>query len=225
MDMSEAREFVKETYFTKAKLHLAFLASQIVDDVEPVIERTEVLFDEMLPDMAYLDDPKNFMASAVYMCNANLALYRALREQGVDAHQFGAAMLDGLKKASFTPGPMGESEEDLQTMKRIAQESQDNPTPGKFGIEVIEDDELDMAYNITSCAICHSFSRYDAMDLVPYMCASDDVVSDKGAQGLVRSGSIALGAHQCDFRYKRGAEPQRLAHMYPDQIRWVNQAS
>ena len=74
MEMSEALTYVKETYFTQSRMHLAVLASQMVDDVEAVIERTEVLFDEMLPDMAYLDDPENFMASAVYMCSTHFEL-------------------------------------------------------------------------------------------------------------------------------------------------------
>jgi hypothetical protein len=57
------------------------------------------------------------------------------------------------------------------------------------------------------------------MEVVPYMCAVDDVMSDKGNQGLQRGGSLALGASKCDFRYKRGGQPQRLAEQYPLQIR------
>ena len=75
--------------------------------------------------------------------------------------------------------------------------------------------------NIKSCGICHQYAKYDAMDLVPYMCATDDVESDKSNLGLRRTGSIAVGAHLCDFRYKRGAEPQRLATQHPDKIRVV----
>lgn len=51
------------------------------------------------------------------------------------------------------------------------------------------------------------------------MCASDDVMSDKGGRGLQRTGSIALGAQKCDFRYKRNGQPRRLAEQYPDRIR------
>jgi len=72
--------------------------------------------------------------------------------------------------------------------------------------------------NVKSCAICSMFSKYDAMDLVPYMCASDDVESDRDGQGLRRNGTIATGARRCDFRYKRGGEPQRIAEQHPDQI-------
>ena len=81
--------------------------------------------------------------------------------------------------------------------------------------------EVDWGMNIKSCAICSLFSRHDAMDLVPYMCATDDVMSDHGAQGLRRTGSIAVGAHQCDFVYKHEGEPQHLAKQYPEKIRIV----
>ena len=73
--------------------------------------------------------------------------------------------------------------------------------------------------NIFSCDICHQFSKFDAMDLVPYMCALDDVLSDRFDQGLRRTGTIAVGAAQCDFRYERGGEPQRMADQYPNKIR------
>lgn len=59
------------------------------------------------------------------------------------------------------------------------------------------------------------------MSLVPYFCAVDDVMSDKGNQGLRRTGSLALGASHCDFRYWRGGQPNRLAEQYPEQIRFV----
>lgn len=75
--------------------------------------------------------------------------------------------------------------------------------------------------NIKSCAICHLFSQHDAMDLVPYMCASDDVISDKSGQGLMRSGTIALGASHCDFRFKKDGEGRALSGQYPEKIKLV----
>jgi len=78
---------------------------------------------------------------------------------------------------------------------------------------------VDWGMNVRSCAVCHQFAKYHAMELVPYMCAVDDVMSDRTRRGLQRTGSIALGATHCDFRYKRGGEPRRLAEQYPDRIR------
>ncbi len=66
-----------------------------------------------------------------------------------------------------------------------------------------------------------AFSKYDAMDHVPYMCAMNDVMSDKINQGLRRAGTIGLGAKQCIYRYKIGGEPMRLVEQYPESIRFV----
>ena len=82
---------------------------------------------------------------------------------------------------------------------------------------------FDWGMNVKSCAICHTFSKYDAMDLVPYMCATDDLMSDFGQEGLRRTGTIALGSHQCDFRYKSGGEPLRVVEQYPERIRDLGQ--
>jgi hypothetical protein len=73
--------------------------------------------------------------------------------------------------------------------------------------------------NVTSCAVCHAYAKHGASELVPYLCATDDVESEAGDQGLRRTGTITLGAHRCDFRYERGGKPQPLAAHYPDQIR------
>ena len=54
--------------------------------------------------------------------------------------------------------------------------------------------------------------------MVPYMCSFDDVVSDAGDQGLRRTGTIALGASHCDFRFRQGGKPRRLAEQYPERI-------
>ena len=93
--------------------------------------------------------------------------------------------------------------------------------PGEFDIEIVQGDGItfDFGYNVKSCAICHVFLQHDAMDLVPYMCAFDDVASDLGDMVLRRTGSIAVGASHCDFRYKKGRQTQRLAEVYPEKIR------
>ena len=80
-------------------------------------------------------------------------------------------------------------------------------------------DRRTRAIDITSCAICQMFAPYDAMALVPYMCALDDAVSDRYGQGLRRTGTIALGAARCDFRFTgRDGSPRPLSEQYPDEI-------
>jgi hypothetical protein len=218
-------ESIVRGVFEKNRARLAQLAGRLVDDAEAAVEEAAKLYDDMIPTMAYVDKPSHPMATAVFGCSANLALYLALKERGVDAHAFGTAMLNGMSGAP--PAEPDEAKDERSPMERfasfieIAQESETNAEPGEFVYEAFLGDrrDFDWGMNVKSCAICSAFKKYDALDLVPYMCATDDVESDRDGQGLRRTGTLAVGADHCDFRFKRGGEPQRLAEAYPDRIR------
>lgn len=225
MNRIENQQFVKGTFFHQANVRLTRLAGRFADDADTVIAEALAIFDDMLPNMAYLDKPQHPLASALFICSVNLSLYLALKKRGVDVHAFGSAMLNGLMRAPI-PVPEETDEvlrERLAQFALIAEASQVNAAPGEDVVEFVSGEKADFewGYNVKSCAICHAAAKYDAMDLVPYFCAVDDVMSDKGNQGLRRSGSLALGASHCDFRYTRGGEPQRLVEQYPDRIRLV----
>lgn len=198
------------------------LVATLVDDPEVVMKDAEARFEEMLPTMAYVDRPAAPMAMSVFGCAVELAIYLVLRDRGVDVHDFGRRMLDAateLWPVSAEDGATELTHEQLQAWLDGAAASQRHAKPGEFVYEAVGGDESsDWGMNIKSCAICAQYSQYDAMDLVPYMCATDDVMSDLMGQGLRRTGTIALGAHQCDFRYKRGGEPLRVAEQYPQRI-------
>lgn len=222
MSRSENEQFVKQTYFQQAQMRLTRLASRFATDPQTVVDEAAAIFDAMLPTMAYVEKPDHPLASALFVCNVNLSLYLALKQRGVDVHAFGNALLNGLRRAPIPPQPEL-SEEALQAQLsaflQAAQDSQTNPQSGEDIFEVVEGTDFDWGYNVKSCALCHSASQHGAMEVVPYMCAVDDVMSDKNHQGLRRTGSIALGAQHCDFRYQRGGQPQRLAEQYPELIR------
>jgi hypothetical protein len=225
MIRSDNQQFIKTTFFDQAGVRLMRLAGRFAEDTDAVIAEASAIFDEMLPSMAYVDKPQHPLAAALFICSVNLSLYLALKKRGVDVHTFGSAMLTGLTRAPI-PVPQENNEvlrERLAQFALIAEASQTNAAPGEDVIEFVsgENAEFEWGYNVKSCAICQAAAKYDAMDLVPYFCAVDDVMSDKGNQGLRRTGSLAVGASHCDFRYKRGGEPQRLAEQYPEQIRFV----
>ncbi len=170
----------------------------------------------MLPTMAYVDDPESPMASNLFFCAIMLAYFKPLREEGATAHEFGSLMLEVIDRQSPVQEPV---KHPGSSMVNAAAQSNESAKPGEFVFDVIEDPEgADWGMNIKSCAICHLFSQHDAMDLVPYMCASDDVISDKSGQGLERTGTIALGASHCDFRFGAGREGRHLVDQYPERI-------
>ena len=226
MSRLENEQFVRK-FFAEARPRFVALASRLVGDAEASVDEASEIYERMIPEMAYVDEPNHPMASSVFICNGSLSLYLALKPRGISAHDFGSALLEAMASAPF-PEPKPDGPADTRPVKerfadfiKIANDSLTQALPGEFVYETVfsESGEYDWGMNVKSCAICSAFSKHDAMDLVPYMCATDDVVSDRGKQGLRRSGTIALGASHCDFRYKRGGEPLHLAPQYPDRIR------
>ena len=205
------------------------LAAAFVDgaEVAGVVEEASQRFDALLPEMGYVDRPDHPMASSVFHCSAFLALWQVLAERGVDVHDFGRTMLeqfravlateDGRRRAARDDA---DGEASRAAWVASAEVSQRERRPGEFVYELVPGtSRASWGMNVLSCAICHQYAAHGAMDLVPYMCATDDVVSDAFGQGLRRTGTIALGRHACDFRYGPDQEPLPVAEQYPARIR------
>ena len=218
------------TVFEQSKPYNMRIVKEFVEDADSLMEDAATIFDDMIPEMAYVDSPQAPMASSLFGCSASLAVYLALQKRGVDAHAFGSVMLKRMTAAP-APEPQEQADDGATPRERFAkfieagEASQRDAAPGEFVFEAfLGDARGEWGMNVKSCAICHAFSKYDAMDLVPYMCAYDDVVSDRGSQGLRRHGTIALGRHECDFRYEHGGEPLRVAEQYPERIQLVQKS-
>ena len=218
--MSDDTNFMMQLFDRMASKGFNELAAKFTDQPEPAMARARERFEALTETMAYRDQPDHPMAMSVYFTHVQLAFFLVLRDEGASAHDYGAAML-----AYMTANPRPLPEEPPTTPPdaffdaAIASQSSAKPEEFVFDAERTGDGENDWVMNIRSCAICHSFSKHDAMDLVPYMCATDDVESVHMNQGLHRSGSIAVGATHCDFRFKRDRETLSLASQYPDRIR------
>lgn len=204
--------------FEMERTLLVAAARELVDDPEAAVDEAAETLDGMLPELAYLDRPDHPLASSLFQCATALALYLVLRDRGVNVHDFGRTFLTqfGALLEMLPESPIQYDD----AAAALGEESQRGARPGEFVFEVVPIDERGRwGINMLSCAICHHFAKHDAMELVPYMCASDDVVSDRFDQGLRRTGTIALGAHHCDFRFHDGGEPLRVADRYPEKIR------
>ncbi len=232
MTSREENEQQVRGYFDRSHSYFSAVVEQLTDDVDAVMEEASAFFDDMIQDMAYVDSPDKAMADSLFASSVLLALYLPLKSRGVDVHEFGNRV---IAKMSEPPRPSSKKRnaapvqsmpDDFDKFIRQGKLSQESGATGEFVFDAFRGhgDDYKWGMNITSCAICHAFSKYDAMDLVPYMCATDDVVSDKGNHGLRRSGSIGVGARHCDFIYQDGAEAVHIAGLYPDKIRLAQQS-
>jgi hypothetical protein len=198
------------------------LIMHFTEDVDVVLKEAADIYDGLIPDMPYTDDPQHVMAGSMFFCASMLAVYLALKSRGADVHEFGRQVVELVTESARRAPPPAEPKV-TKDMVEAAAASQAHAAPNEFVFEVYDGEgDVDHGMNIKSCAICALFSKRDAMDLVPYMCATDDVMSEAGGQGLKRSGTIALGAHHCDFTFKAGGEGRPLSDQYPDKIRIVD---
>jgi hypothetical protein len=111
-----------------------------------------------------------------------------------------------------------------QDLIAAGERSQAVGQPGAFEFDVrwIDESTGHWAMEMSRCGICQLFGQFDALDLVPYMCATDDVMSSAQGQGLRRTGTIALGSLHCDFDYRSGRPTSPVADLFPERIRLLD---
>jgi hypothetical protein len=197
-------------FFDDASEGLSSCISKLVQDPAIIMERAKGLLRNDIADkLAYLDaPPTGTLPIAMFFSAIHLAVWLALKDEGVDVHEFGAAILSNRNE--------------LPTIMQDDTESGfENPGthPWESDIEIVAD-----SFNVKSCAEYSLYVKFDAMNLMPYMCASDDYDNSQ-PPGLRRTGTISLGHDYCDFRYREDGDRQTLAELFPDRIRWIDRAT
>lgn len=187
-----------------------------VGEAEEILSESRLEYEEVASVMPYIDDPEHSMAAATFICCSYLAIFLSLRSRGVDAHTWGKAIYS-------TPSAESLAKDSAHRFIADAEKSLVEAKDNEFVFEFVQGDGTpnEWGMNVKSCALCVIYTKYSAMDLLPYMCAGDDIDSKNNNQGLRRSGTIGLGAHECDFKYKVGGTPAPLALQFPDKIRFV----
>lgn len=79
--------------------------------------------------------------------------------------------------------------------------------PDGFLAQIITDNEetfgLGYGVDILECGICKLFKKYNYEKYSSILCEVDALTSDLAGLNLIRTGTIALGATKCDFRFTK----------------------
>ncbi len=82
-----------------------------------------------------------------------------------------------------------------------------NTHPDGFRANIITDKKetygLGYGVDIMECGICKLFNKHSYGKYASILCEVDEVTSGLAGLKLIRTGTIANGAHKCDFRFKR----------------------
>jgi hypothetical protein len=79
--------------------------------------------------------------------------------------------------------------------------------PDGFVANIITNKEetfgLGYGIDILECGICKLFKKHRYEKYASILCEVDELTSNMAGLQLIRTGTIALGAKKCDFRYKK----------------------
>lgn len=190
-----------------------------------LIRESRQEYETLIPQIPYLGDKSPFLIFLL-PTSRYLAIYRVLQRHDrtvADAGQLIYEMseaelnaIPGLVRRVM--GYLWFSRWFLGRLKKRAAESQERKYPGGYVFTYVKGNGQDFDYGIdyTECASCKFLKAQNALELAPYICAVDKVVSEMMGWGLSRTMTLGEGREKCDFRFKKGGGtdvtiPQSLA--------------
>jgi L-2-amino-thiazoline-4-carboxylic acid hydrolase len=92
-------------------------------------------------------------------------------------------------------------------IRKLHKRFSNNTHPDGFIAHIITDKQetygLGYGFDILECGICKLYHKHDSKKYASILCEVDEVTSGLAGLKLIRSGTIANGAHKCDFRFQR----------------------
>lgn len=183
------------------------------DRAEAIQDESRVEYEALIPGIPYIG-PRTPMLVFLLPASWYLAVYRVLRKKGLGVEEAGRAIYH-MNEAELKAIPcigrrligyLWFSGWFAKKIKRRAEESQRREYPGNYVFSFVEGDgrTFDYGVNYTECAACKFLRNQGAPELLPVICACDQLAGDLLHWGLTRTKTLAEGADKCDFRFKRG---------------------
>lgn len=92
-------------------------------------------------------------------------------------------------------------------LRKFSQRVNHKAHPDGFVAKIITDKNetfgLGYGIDIIECGICKLFAKHHFEKYASILCEVDEVTSGLAGLQLIRNGTIARGAHVCDFRFKK----------------------
>ena len=152
-----------------------------------------------------------------------LAAYRVLKKMGYADESIGQLIYEiGAVEVTAVPGYIKRiigtiwfSPWLLGCIKIWALKSQKRKYAGDFVFTYVKSygHEFDYGIDYIECAICKFFREQGALEVVPYVCAIDEIASDMLGWGLHRTMTISTGYKKCDFRFKKRGKTFVKSHV------------
>lgn len=185
------------------------------EQANTIMDESRQEYENLIPQIPYIGDKNPFLIFLLPTIRV-LAIYRVLQKQGHTVESVGQLIYEMTKvELKALPGFIRRiigylwfSSWLLSRLQKRAKKSQEREYPGDFVFTYVEGDgqKFDYGINYIECANCKFLRAQGALELAPYICATDKIASEMLGWGLSRTMTLADGNEKCDFRFKKGGK-------------------
>jgi hypothetical protein len=215
---SQRGKLLKEFDALVKRIRWVFIRRYGEETARTMIAETRNEYEKLIPELPWVGG-KQPLTQFVIATGWFLGMYRVLKKKGISIEEIGRLVYDAsLAYIESYPGLilkimgfMNFSRRYLEKLKKRAAESHLRRFPRDYVFNYVEGDGITFDYGVDylECASCKFLKAQGAMELAPYLCAIDQIYSDKFGWGLTRTMTLAEGYEKCDFRFKKDA-PTRI---------------
>lgn len=173
-------------------------------------ERAIKEFETLIPEITYVGGKKNFFSDMLIKAAVILALFRVLKDKGVSLEEFGQILEEiTLTYMNRFPawvrnlaGKLWMSRLFRRLLIKQAKISQQRKYEDDFVYEVVTGEgSYKWGINYIECGITKFLGKQGEPELAKYACILDYFMFPAIGVDLKRTGTIAHGCKQCDFRF------------------------
>jgi uncharacterized protein len=172
-------------------------------------------YEKLIPILPYVGgDNQAMMTQRILFAASCLAIYRAMKDDGIGITDIGQAIYDSVVRDYSTfpknilsrlNGRLLFSDMNKSALKKAALISQERKYPDSGVMTFIEGDgtSFDYGLDFSECPIKKFLEKQGAAELTTYLCRTDFPVSRANSSGLFRKSTLADGGQACDKRFRR----------------------
>lgn len=188
------------------------------DNSDKMIAEINTHYKNISPDTKFAATSKNPIDKRLDFCSYFLALIKMLDEQGENFETIRKICLEIVTeyvrpKNKFQqlvkrlPAKLTNTWLATVLLKAFHRKVSTNPNPDGFIANIITDKKetfgLGYGFDILECGICKLFTKHKYQKYASILCEVDEITASLAGLKLIRTGTIALGAKKCDFRFNK----------------------
>lgn len=200
------------------KYIITTIKNRFPDRSDEIIATTDAHYNLISVDTSFAASSENPIDKRLDFCAYFLALIKTLDEQ---RESFETTRKICLEIVTEYVRPKNQFQQFLKklpaklvntwlatlVLKEFDKKVSKNSNPDGFIAKIITDKQetLGLGYgvDIMECGICKLFKKHNYQNYASILCEVDALTSDLAGLRLIRTGTIALGAPKCDFRWQK----------------------